>query len=170
MRHSQTPGDQSGVSPLRIVEAVANVPELSRSSYIVEHFRGLQLRLSGTIMEFEDTSTAPFATVHFYDVEEALWGNARFPKPLPAQVKLLRKGDHVQVSGKLINVHNRGIHLENCVLLPSTPRQPARRQELNHRYECLSGWWRDLTVQVIAGVVVLIVASLFGLWWRYWHH
>jgi hypothetical protein len=166
MDDSPTP-KLTGVSPARVVDAVAGIPELSRNSYIQEHFQGLQIRAAGIIMSFEDILHCPYATVHFYNGEDAFWIRANFLKPLPPEVELLQKGDYVEVLGRIFNIHNRAIVLDECTLQPTAQPRP---QSANAQKTWPEKWWGSYTIQVAAGVTVIILVALFGLWWKFWHH
>lgn len=104
----------TNASPPRVIEAIDDVPELSKRSYFEEHFYGLRIIVAGKIISlYEGVSDARIGITNESDGAKIC---AAFPRPLAPELHLLHEGDRITVSGFVFLVESNELMLDDCRL------------------------------------------------------
>jgi hypothetical protein len=159
----------ANISPARMIADIARISPLSRESYLTDNFKGLPIRVEGTVIEPENILHAPYATVALRNEPDGARILANFTKPLSPEVKQLRPGDYVIISGVVFNVAS-SLVLDGCVLVESKILSDAtavQPRPMGLRAQWLPEWLNNLVVQVIAGLICGIILLYLG--WRFFH-
>jgi hypothetical protein len=142
------------LSPAKIVGAIKALPPLTIADYVEKHFAGQAIRASGTIRDLYDPG-GPYVTVSFKD-DSGVEISANFTKPLTPKVKLLSKGDRVELVGKVFNVAADLVVLDDCTLSKAMD-QSTIRVIVSHEKKWWGTWWGILILGIVASLIAALI-------------
>jgi hypothetical protein len=155
--------DASDLPLAKVVAVVNRLPVLTIPEYVNVNFKGQATKVSGTVRSLSDDNKR-YATVVFDSDEDDIRIAARFSKPLTAGVRLLSKGENVEVLGNIRSISSELVSLDNCRLseIDQNKETAAANARTCKEKSWSETWWGSSVILIVTGLVVWLISWQIG--------
>ncbi|MFA6136313.1 MAG: hypothetical protein WC705_03085 [Candidatus Paceibacterota bacterium] len=153
MHKTEKLGKISSISPKQMVSVFLNNSPVHAKTIIEKHYIGLWIKASG-IIESVDLML-DYVTFNFHN-KDGTYLSTNFFKPVDSETSQLKVKDQISLIGKVFNVGDGIVVLDNCVLTTKDEINDSINKESN------SNWWEKTWVQII--MLLGAIAGIIGLY------
>ena len=151
----------SNISPRQMVNIFNSNPPVLAKDIIEKHYIGLWIKTSGVIKSIDVLDD--YITLNFDD-KDNVYMSVNFRKPVSEEITLLNKGDKVSLIGKVFNVGEGIVVLDNCQLIQENRKDDyANNQKREYKKWWENSFWQIIMISgAIAGIIGLIIYLLYA--------
>ena len=145
----------SNIKPSKIVSVFENIPLIQARSIVKQYYLNLAIKSGGIIGKISDAVN--YFEFVFKD-KDGVSMLANFDNPVNSEVYILKKGDRIDVVGKIANVAENIVVLDHCLLLSNYNEfQKYNKREAKIEYgKWYQKRWENSIVQGITFLAAIL--------------